>query len=353
MRVSVLICCIIVMANQGLCEELLYESDSENVISKVDEIHLKGYDPLAIGNILPIFAIDHHNGTVAITNRDNVEILLFSPSGEMTAHFGKPGRGPDELMTTITRGFDQDGNLWIYDYQQDLLKSYSEDGDFITSKPGFIEDGIWIRGNLLYSIDDAWFFAMELAGAGQHTEGEGIAKYSSEFELIATGGEFDPIYHNSRTILAQPYIAVDKKRSQIIMVQRTSPYIQVFDSNLELITRKKGDKNYFKQSDRDILMRHSMEERNQMLLERSLVEDPWVTDDHLIFVFTNYDQKYFTSRDPQDLIQYAAIYDLENFELLAEFRLPHRIAGVLDNKLLLLENDNPDNIIIGKYILNL
>jgi hypothetical protein len=96
-------------------------------------------------------------------------------------------------------------------------------------------------------------------------------------------------------------------------------------------------------------MNYSRQEREQALSEISLVMQPYLTERYFLFHFINPSKEAYETQDSINIGTFVAVYDREDYSYVGELSLPALLTGVIDNKLMLLLNDDPDALTIGLY----
>ena len=322
-------------------------------LEHIRDFKLTGYPSEAISRTKDVFHIFPDQSAFIVTNFDNVFLSVFDSSGAYLTHLGEEGRGPTELLTTARVGFDHDQNIFVYDGNQDQIKSFNRDGTFSDAYVGVVEHQIWPRGDVLIMVDNYWYMPAEVAGERDYSNKQSLTRMNHDFSNPQTGGGWDSFYRNRNTILQQPQLAYDQKREQFIVVHRTSPNIRLVNSDLEVIETWHHSSPNFLLHEEDILRSHPPEQREEIVGQISLIEQPFIADDLLLFQFMNQNETFRESLDFSDLEQFIGVYSLEDGTYHGEIELPYRLKGVMNNQLMLLKDDDPDNFIIGLYEIDL
>lgn len=334
-------------------ESTSYETSTVPTLILKKDFQLTGYPTNVITRTKDVFHVFPDQSAFIVTNFDNIFFSVIDSSGAYINHFGQEGRGPTELLTVARVGFDQDQNIFVYDGNQDLIKSFSRDGSFLDAYTGVVEQQVWPRGDVMMLANGYWYMAAEVAGEQDYANKQSVARMEQDFSEPVTGGGWDAFYRNRSTILQQPQLTYDSKREQLIVVHRTSPNIRFIDLDLNETDTWHHRSPNFLLHEEDILRSHPPEQRAEIVGQISMVEQPFVAGDLLLFQFMNQNETFRQSLDFSDLEQFIGVYNLEDGTYYGEVELPHRLKGVIDNQLILLKDDDPDNFIIGLYEINL
>ncbi|MCH8557126.1 MAG: 6-bladed beta-propeller [Balneolia bacterium] len=333
----------------GCSKEQVSHNEVTLVLEKVDVLTIEPKNPLTLGRIMGITPVAPDQSRFLVKNHNNSIVNVFARDGEHLYQFGEPGRGPEELERIFMSGFDDELNVLIWDAGQDLLKFFDSNGDFIQADEAFISRGIWSREHLLHFTESGWILPMETPGAQLWDDRESVALFNEDFSEQTTAGGWDPFYKESSTILQHPLLTFDRETNYIWVVHRTSPSIRILDTSFNKVQRLSHASSNFSRADQDILMEFGIQERQQALSNISLVMQPYLTDDYFIFYFVNQTEEVFQTLDSDDAGIFAAVYDKHSFDYVGEITLPGMLTGVIDSKLMVLLNDDPDDFTIGLY----
>ena len=93
----------------------------------------------------------------------------------------------------------------------------------------------------------------------------------------------------------------------------------------------------------------AVREKNEIDIKFSFVDDAFVSKNYLAFHLFKIKKEYWISRNPNDQDNFFQIYDL-NDVYVGGFVLPYYPLSMdKDNIIYLLEDDNPDNVKVGRY----
>lgn len=351
--IRLLLCSLSVLLLLGCRGESPSAGDENLRLAQTETLQLTPEEPLTLGNIMRVTPVSPDSSRFLVKNLNNSYVNVFGRDGSHLYRFGEPGRGPEEIDRIVSSGFDDANNVVIYDVGQDLLKFFDAQGEFIRAEDAFTSKGIWLREHLFHFMGDGWIIPMELAEARSWEQRESVAVFNEDFSHYETGGSWDPFYKDSESIFQHPLIAHSRESGHTWVVQRTSPGIRILDESLKELHRLSHRSPNFIEARQDIPMSYSRQEREQILSEISLVMQPYLTERYFLFYFINPSKEAYEMKDSINVGMFVAVYDREDYSYMGELSLPVLLTGVIDNKLMLLLNDDPDALTIGLYEINI
>ncbi len=325
-----------------------HESNTLSLV-KSEALNLIPDDPLTLGNNMRVTPVAVDSDRFLVKNLNNSYVNVFRRDGTFLYSFGESGRGPDEIERIFTSGFDDEYNVVIWDAGQNLLKYFDSHGTFLEAKETFTPQEVWLREHLFHYIGDGWIAPIEIPEARSWGDRESVALFNKDFSSHETGGGWDPFYEHSESIFQHPLLTYDPDTKNTWLVYRTSPSIRVLDESLDEIQIMTHSSANFKKAEEDILIPASRQDRHLALSEISLIMQPYTTDSYFLFYFMNQTQESFQTMESDGVGFFVAVYDRENYSYLGELPIPGALTGVIDNKLMILLNDDPDDLTIGLY----
>ncbi len=310
-------------------------------------------DEFNIGVIEPPTLILERNGDMKILFRDTGlnQILIADSTGFVHQAIGKAGDGPKEFRHITSFGVDND-TIVVRDGVLDMVKKFDFDGELVNSYQGILKDKLWGRSKLVYFEHGKLILGVqeaEKSSASNHWESRTIAIYDRLGNLDRLFGEYDSSLIKSHEL----YNALNSilvHEGFIYTTHRTSPIIQKFDLETGERVSRFGvlSKNY-KVSDERPNVTDPREVKNKINVKFSAVGQSFITNDYFAFYFHRLTEKYFELRNPNDQEHFLNLFDNRE-EFIGEIALPFQpMAMDSSNKLYLLEDDNPDNVLIGVY----
>lgn len=328
------------------------ENEAQSQFRKIRDFVLK-VPELEIGRIEPPILVSNDKKKLVYYDSGFNQILVSDTLGNILSKFGRKGSGPKEFRHITSYGLNQD-TIYVYDGGLSVFKKFTINGDLIKIFDGPIKDNLWFRSNRIYIKKDKMLFGIQEvkhSSASSHWLSRTVAEYSTEGKLISLFGEYDPSLKESSLLYKYANMAYDFRTEHIYTVHRTSPYIQKFDFNSKKKISRFSNKESgnFLISDTEPGINSSREERNALNLLQSFVGDPFISEDFFVFYFFNFTQEYWDTRDQSKKEHFLQFYDKQD-NFVSEFRVLHFPLGMIgNNKLLLVEDDDPDNFRIGVY----
>ena len=286
---------------------------------------------------------------------DKSEVFVTETTGAFITKFGARGKGPEEIQYVSSLGFDSQNNIIIHDPFLNLFKIFSIDGDLKKINRGLLENGLWDRSGKLYIYNQSIYVGiMEIEKSDNHNFWKSaiFAEYNPDCTLQKKVGGYDPALAGSDRLYKYPNIHLDKRTGYIYTTHRILPYIQVFDSKTgEHIARFGLRSPSFNMSAEEARVSDPMYIRRQKNLEQSFVGESFTSDNYFFFYFFNWTEDFYTLQDPNLKEHFVNIFQKKPpYAFLGEIQLPYAPLEVTsDNRIFLLEDDNPDNFKVGIY----
>jgi hypothetical protein len=104
------------------------------------------------------FNVDE-DGNIFVTDWDRKRIQKYSPDGKFLLTIGKEGQGPGEFQNVWEPEFDKDGNLYVVDIAQKRISFFSRDGRYL-KQIGFpttnVSSSLYLnsQGHFLMAVDE-------------------------------------------------------------------------------------------------------------------------------------------------------------------------------------------------------
>lgn len=331
-------------------------SDYSIELLELEDIHISIEEELTLNRVRDVVITNHDESLLGFINDETNEVFVLDTDGEFIGKVGQDGTGPDELSRVSSFGFDDQNNILIYDGRQDFFKKFSLNGDLRSIQDGILEDGLWIRSQKLFIVNDHAYLGIEEAAdyGGGFWNYSTMAKYDIDGRLVNTFGDYDPTLIGTGPIYKYANILVDG--NTVFTTHRTSPYVQVYE--LE-DTNRAGhfgmQSENFLITDNEVEITDSREIRNEKNLHQSFVGENFTTEELYFFYFFNNSEEFWNTHDPNKRSHFLAVYKkTQPYEYLGELKLPHAPLMITsDNIIFLLKDDDPDNFIVSKYEINL
>lgn len=320
-------------------------------LTKVRDFVLKVPDA-EIGRIEPPILISEDKKKIFYYDSGLNQIIVSDTLGNILSKFGRKGRGPKEFLHITSYGADKD-TIYVYDGSLGKFKKFTLNGELLDIFDGPIKDNLWFRSNRTYIDGNRLLFGIQEAkysSASNHWKSKTVAEYTSNGKFISLFGDYDPTLEGSSRLYKNANIVYDIDNKYVYTVHRTSKHIQKYDIGTKKVISRFSypqSKNFLV-ADRVPDVYDTRQEKNRLNLFQSFVGDPFVNKDYFVFYFFNFTEDYWETRDQSTKHHFLQFFDKKD-QFLFELEVPHYPLGMLGNKLLLVEDDNPDNFRIGVY----
>lgn len=334
------------------------EDISSEVVLSLDSLYsfkIESTKEVTIDRIRNIVVFNHEEDKIAWVNDDKKEIFVTDTNGNHIYNFGSIGRGPTEFLEISSIGFNINNDLVIYDGRQDLFKKFREPGNLIQIYDGIIDDGYWLVSRKLFLSNDYLYFGIreaKKANRNNFWESKTIGIYNSSFDLVKNIGSYDPTLTNEDYLYTFPVINVDISTGLIYTAHRILPYVQVFTSpEGELVTRFGNKSPSFHFAEDEAKLSDPIRTRRQKNLAQSFVEENFVSDKYYFLHHASYTEDVITYGDTFYRESYLNVYEKNKpYKFLGEISLESIPIYVShDNKIYILQDNNPDNLIVSVY----
>ncbi len=181
-----------------------------------------------------------------------------------------------------------------------------------------------------------------------------IAEYNLNGELLKKFGAFDLAYFESDQdrLYKYPNIHFDRHTGSIYTTHRIHPFVNLFDPETREHKGRFGIKSVnFSEPVEPARLSDPMHIRRKKNLEQSGIGESFTSDNYFFLNFFNMSEDFYTLQDPNLKEHFFNIFQKElPYAFLGEVPLEYTPLGVTsDNRVFLLEDDNPDNFKIGIY----
>ncbi len=327
---------------------------SEVTVSKVRQYTINSRDSVSIGRLRPLFKSNNDGSLYAFLDEIHQRIILTDSLGNVNNEIGKKGKGPEEFVQISGFLLDQDNHLIVYDGRQLLIKFFDEYGNFYNS---FIlnQKDIDVTHDALVSYKNKLLFgALEkkyLSNLLKAGESKNFIEYSYEGTFLSSFGKYDSLTNSMMDYLLLPVLSLDNETGYIYSVRANGYIIEGWDVETKkrnLVINQKP--NFFTHPKKKIAQNLEHKEIMKRSIDMTFTSGLFVTEKfvYLYMEKITEDFMYSTDKDPSKKIQLLAIYSKAG-KLLAETKLDHVLANIIDDNLHLIENDDPDNYTIGVY----
>lgn len=328
--------------------------------TKTNSITLQVPDSVVFG--APNYTLDINpvTGQLYILDAISRFYLVFDEDGNYVSRFGGEGRGPEEFLLPFATCFDPDGNFYVYDDMQRLIKKFDSEfelTDTIVTDPGayYITGGLmFCTENSIYApVIESRYTAAGDDGLSSAWKSSYLMKYDLSKSSTSFWGNYDLHQKNNLSNKHRPVFYIDFSGQQIYATHRNSFKIRILRLENAGVKAHFGRKteNYKEQITDPSTVRPFSNESRMILYEQSMVSKIFPDSDkkYLMLYYMNGNEQWDQNRDLSDLDYFLKIYSLEDYSLIGELQLPHRVSAVNGNKLLLIMNEDPAEYTLAWY----
>ena len=326
----------------------------EITLEKQREFVISGTEQLQLDDVYKLIEFNDSDTRIAWINNIQNKIFITDTLGNVQTSFGGEGSGPEEFRHISAFGFDDADNLIVYDWNQDLIKTFDESGKLISDSQGLLEDGLWIRSNRLVYNDESLMFGIQESEADGDNiwESATVAEYGKDGSLNEVYGSFGAdliqkdLFYNLTRITGHP------SNDWVFVTYRTYHGTDVMSLGEQQVAQRFGvQPENFSYSEEQVEMNDSREERNEKNLAQSFVGDSYYSDQFYYFYFFNFTEEFWDTREPNTRENFLAVYDhSEPFNYYGDIKLPYAPRGITGNgDIYVVENPDPDNFTVGVY----
>ncbi len=314
----------------------------------------------AVRNLVSFHPKDHK---ILWVNTLQKQLFVTDFEGQVISFFGQQGAGSGEFRDITAAGFNEKGDVVVYDWQLDRINIFDVEGNLLSELPGLLESGLWIRSKRITSHSEHLYFGVqESVGRSEVWNTSVIAQVSLSGELRSIFGGYGKDLQQRGLFYNHPYYEVNQNLGEVFITHNSYHITEVVSlESGETITRFGVQPENFRYSEDQVVETDTREERDRKNLKQSSTVDPFFSDRYFFFHYYNFTEEFFEKIDrnnrlfnPNHLDNYFAVYDHTHpYSYYGEIALPYAPLGVTTSgNVFLLENDNPDSFTVGVYRLN-
>lgn len=283
------------------------------------------------------------------------QIIVTDLEGKINARMGEQGRGPRGFIEMGPFGLDEDGKIFVYALRAATYRYFDVQGRHLGNFDGLLDEGIWTRSSRLFFEGKSIFVGIAEANKNPFWESKTVAEFDTSGKAKKLFGAFDPSLVGLGPFQKQPSLVYDKAEKRFYTTHTSSPFIQVYDYRTKERVERFGFRTQnFRVTDDEIVRSDPLEVRHKKHLKESSVASSFVTPEYFFFYFRNFTERYWDTWNPNDNQHHLYIYDKhDDYAFLGEIKLPfHLLVVDSQNRVYLLEDDNPLKPVIGVYEIN-
>lgn len=310
-------------------------------------------DATVIANLFSSFTINNDGSRLAFYDLLYNHIVITDNIGNLLFIVGKQGKGPQEFIDISSWNFDDYDNLIIFDQGQRMVKIFDQRGEHIKSVKVFSNEELLEYSRILFARDSLIYMGVLEARYSNFENIEdskliGVLDYNGKLRKLI--GTYDPYVTLATMYTSQPIFDIDFQKRKIYSSHMNSYRIQIFNLKANNRLAYFGYKSpHFIESAEEISPFAPKYKRREMALNQSFTKGLYVTDKYILLYFYNLTEKWYKTRSPIDKEYFISIFDKKKHNFIGEIRLPFSLGSVHNNRLYLVENNNPDNYTVGIY----
>lgn len=351
--------CILIISctdkNNDFYKSPLNDEDLE--LTKIDEfiVGSSADSTNTIGKLRFTFATNPAGSLHAFYDEIKKRFLVTNSEGEIQTIISEEGRGPGEIIKADGFNFDNQNNLVVFDQNQLMVKVFDTDGTIVShAKPE--KSSYYISGRKLHiykgNIVSATMDQRLLGNIKEEAYKSKLAAiHSYDGKLVDTVGVYDPsLQEEPKSYNLFPIVNLAPEEHKLISTHYHNYRIQLYNLNTEKRIAWFGRKTqHFKEGKEYISSNLPREKVQDMSVGRSsAVSVHWLSN-YIVLYFETLTEDFFETENFNKKESYLAVYNGDNYHSYGDIKLPYVLGNVANDKLYLIENDNPDNFTVGVY----
>lgn len=335
-------------------------SSKNSASSELKEVELKrlytykigATEDTFIGRLRTDFQSNYTANTFAFYDETLNQFVFTDTLGNIKTMFGSEGRGPKEFVKVSAFNFTNGDNFYVYDIAQFMVKVFDRKGEYLYS---FVLEPkeVSTTGRFMVPVDGKLYFPVietrYLADIFKADNSVQLAEFDTTGKMSRSFGRYDSLTSKSNSYTIFPYIRYSQEENSIYTVQINSFIVQGWDVKTGQRVYSTNQKPpHFNMGTERISPYLPISEIRKKSAGLSFSSNLFSAKDFKVLHYENSTEAWQQSGNHDDKEQYLAFYDKYG-ELVAEKRLVYRPANVVNNRLHLILNDDPDNYEIGVY----
>jgi hypothetical protein len=321
-------------------------SDSSNNAKNILELKRVGQIALdvdsTVGKLGMFYVYDRTNDCILTVDVTHQQIIVFDSEGNLIRKYGSEGAGPGEFRRIYSATFDDKLGVVAIDMSKNSVIWFNQSGELETEfeiNPGYAisPHDLFYRDGLLYIPSFDYLFINE------PDKSSVFLIYNKNGELIETKG-FHQEYEFP--IMFSTYVTSNYLSFYYIKKEMDIIYKKELNSN-EIVSVTNQTPIWFNHLVENIAFGVTREEANQKSLGKSF--STLFINDHFVFHFyVNLTEEFLRYRSILDRENFLVLYDRE-LNYIGETKLDYPLIFVSNDYFYLLEDENPDNLVFGRY----
>lgn len=324
-------------------------------IVKVGSIQLQDSIDQAENIMEGLHVVDELGIAYGIDYRKRLPYKLSLLTGDFQ-HLSSPGSGPKELRSPSQLSMKDSSEFYVYDTSLDIVAHFVND-ELVEKTEGFLKHNVWLRntkgyywkGHIITSIKEP-----DKVNAYDFKNAKPLAFLNLADSTLMNYGEFSPTVDELDPNYKYPMITFHHNSKAVFYVFKTDFTVMKYDIQRDT-TFAVGHYKPQQMRERTVPVDPDNSDVRRMAriygLDLSKVVEVDTIDQKLIVVWQNatkesYDQRGYTTKHNK---YFGVLYDLPDMANPREFSLPGKFLGAWENRLLVQENDDPLEFLIGFY----
>jgi len=324
-------------------------------LERVSELNLKN-KPNGIRSILQGLITDNKNEHIYGIDFRSRRLYTIDINNQTIAFISSVGSGPNQFVLPIQIAYD-DGNLLVYDNSADRITVLDENKNMIYETEGTLKHGVWTRGTYAFFRDEYFIASMKetsILNTLDFESARAISILNIKTGEIQKGGKFPANIDRLDSFQKYPLLAYNLDNNSVYYVFYTWPDVQKLDLNtLENELKSNYTPSFMRKRTIKVDFNNpelqTIEFAKKIGVDRTELITVDISNGYFISTWKNYSEAYFDSIDPADIAYFGVRYSYPEFDNPQEFTIPGLPLGFYDGKLLILENDDPLEFVIGLY----
>jgi len=341
------------------CTKKGNEGNSSYVqLTKVSELDVNITDN-TFGEFLGEIVVDEERGYFyGVDLRARTAYRISVETGKATS-LAPEGRGPRELSMPVQIAIGEN-RIIIYDNSQNVIALH-DDKSIIEKFPAYGEHSVWVRGyagyvwreKLITSIVDP-----ETVRELNFEEAAPIGIFDYQNNEIETVAHFSPTVDELDAEFKYPVIWLDSEEDIVWYMLRADHTLMKYDldtGETDAIADHKHSKYRVRSKEVNPGGSSSISAAMELGTSMSQVIGINRVENRIIVIWQNFNEGYYEGRgddSPGNADYFGVGYDLTDPDRVIEFDLPGRFLGVYSDQLMIEENMNNSELVIGFYELD-
>ena len=310
-----------------------------------------------VANIMEGLQVTENGHAYGIDFITKLPFILSLKSGDVKFLSSK-GRGPKELLQPVQLILKNDKELYVYDSALDKIAHFVND-EIVDKLPGYSRDNIWLRNSYGFYFNNHLITAfidptMINTDKLNYEEARSLAFYNLADSTTNKRGRLSPTLDKLDSYGKYPLMAMDDKEEVIYYVFSMDHTVMKYDIKRDsswVVGTYKPEKIRTRSLKVDYRKAPTLQSAKKYGLDITRLVGIEIIDDELLIVWQNAQPEFYDQRNSSNKLRdyFGILYDLDDFNQVAELSLPGKFLGTYENTIMIEENENLDTYTIGFY----